>query len=85
MVLTAEKVNGVVVLKSVIYMRKMDEILADPAYRKVVKDPTSAVEHKIRGLLRSSGFSMEAQKTLMLHASRPPTLYGWQRTHLQDP
>ena len=46
-ILTAEKGNATVVLDQADYKKRVENLLEDPVYRKISKDPTSATERKL--------------------------------------
>ena len=43
-ILTADKGNATVVMDQADYKKKIKDLLEDPVYRKISKDPTSATE-----------------------------------------
>jgi hypothetical protein len=63
-ILLADKDNATVVLTSVEYNPKIDALLEDPAYRRLAKDPTEAVERKTILLLKKSSLAEEVCKRL---------------------
>jgi len=50
-ILPAEKGNATVVLNTSDYKQKISYILEDPAYRKLAKEPSDAIERKTTLLL----------------------------------
>ena len=78
--LPADKGNAMVVMDKVEYDRKMLDLLADPTYRKLKKDPTTKLEKKITDALkvleRKGDIITNQRKYLAPQYSSPPQLYG---------
>jgi len=53
-ILPADKGNATVVLNTSDYKQKISSLLDDPAYRKLAKDPTDAIERKTTLLLKKN-------------------------------
>lgn len=80
-VLAADKGNATVVMATRTYVNKMEELLANPAYRKVRRHSTGGVECRVGKLLKASGWSKEVHKSIGLYGSRPPRMYGLSKIH----
>ena len=87
-ILTADKGSATVVMNRSEYTEKIEDLLKDPVYRKITKDPTSATERKITRELKKLEQEKHITKTLMNRlkptASRPPKLYGLPKIHKSD-
>jgi len=70
-----------VVLNTSDYKQKVSSLLEDPAYRKLVKDPTDAIERKTTLLLKKSSLTEETRRQLCPAGSRPPRMYGLPKIH----
>ena len=79
-ILPADKGNATVIMDCTEYEKKMLDLLADPTYRRLKRDPTTKVEKRItEGLkaLESTGYiTVEQRKYLAPQYSSPPQLYG---------
>lgn len=84
-ILPADKGNTTVVLSADDYKAKIEQLLDDPAYTKLNKDPTAVKERKIRKVIdevsRSGGMSEGLAKRLKPSHSAPPRLYGVPKIH----
>jgi len=80
-ILPADKGNATVVLNTSYYKQKISSILEDPAYRKLAKDPTDAIERKTILLLKKSSLTEETRRQLRPADSRPPRMYGLPKIH----
>lgn len=83
-VLPADKGNAAVVLDSTTYKDKVTNLLSDPSYRKLDKDPTSRIENRTRTLLKRSELPTDIVKSLIPRSSVPPRLYGLPKIHKTD-
>jgi hypothetical protein len=70
-----------VVLNTSDYKQKISSLLEDPAYRKLAKDPTDAIEQKTTSLRRKSSLTEETRRQLSPAGSRPPGMYGLPKIH----
>jgi hypothetical protein len=73
-ILPADKGNATVVMNTVDYSKKMKELLNEPAYKILHKDPTSKIERKTATLIRKSGIPDDIIKKIIPTASVPPRL-----------
>jgi hypothetical protein len=62
-ILPADKGNATVVLNTSNYKQKITSLLEDPAYRKLAKDPTNAIERKTTLLLKKASLTEETPTT----------------------
>jgi hypothetical protein len=63
------------------YSHKIAAPLQNPAYRRLVKDPTETVERKTYLLLKRSTLAQEVCRRLRHTGARPPRLYGFPKIH----
>jgi hypothetical protein len=70
-----------VILNTSDYKQKIASLLEDPAYRKLMRDPTDSIERKTTSLLKKSILPEETYKQLRPTGSRPPRLYGLPKVH----
>ena len=67
------------------YEKQIQDLLADPVYQKVKKDPTPATERKmlqvIRELEKKDLIPINLALRLKPSASKPPKLYGLPKIH----
>ena len=84
-ILPADKGNTTVVLSAQQYSEKMNQLLDDPGYIKINKDPTAVKERQIRKAIdevcRSGSISEGLAKRLKPSHSTPPRLYGVPKIH----
>ena len=80
-ILPADKGNATVVLNTLDYKQKISSLLEDPAYRKLAKDPTDAIERKTTLLLKKSSLTEETCQQLCPAGSRPPRMYELPKIH----
>ena len=84
-VLPADKGNATVVMDATQYEEKIRDLLTDPIYRKVKRDPTAATERKVleevRRLEKKKLIPQALAMKLKPTASRPPKLYGLPKVH----
>lgn len=84
-ILPADKGNVTVVLSTEEYKRKVAELLNDPAYVKIQRDPTAVKERKMKQVIedirRSGDMSDELAKKLKPNHSTAPRLYGLPKVH----
>ncbi|KAG8224978.1 hypothetical protein J437_LFUL003356, partial [Ladona fulva] len=82
--LPADKGNATVIIRSEDYHKKILDILTDPSYAELKKDPTDSILRKTSALIRKSSIPTELHKTLLPQAPVPPRLYGLPKIHKQD-
>jgi len=63
------------------YSHKIGTFLRDPAYRRLVKDPTETVERKTSLLLKRSALAQEVCRRLRHAGTRPSRLYEFPKIH----
>ena len=84
-ILPADKGNATVVMDKVEYVKKMDLMLRDGAYKTLPRDPTSKVEAKIVKTLKqleARGYiSDKERRYLSPQCSPPPQIYGLPKIH----
>ncbi|KAJ4426524.1 hypothetical protein ANN_27338 [Periplaneta americana] len=80
-VLPADKGNATVFLSSTQYQEKIDQLLNDPAYKILKKDPTSSVERRTNQLIKKSSLRAESKQLVSPSGSIPPRLYGLPKIH----
>ena len=84
-ILPADKGNATVVMNRRDYDGKIETMLEDGTYKRLVKDPTAKIERKIDTTLKQVEKKGEIprQKRLHLtpHSSAPPQLYGLPKVH----
>ncbi|KAJ4437895.1 hypothetical protein ANN_13834 [Periplaneta americana] len=71
-VLPADKENASVVMESNTYHEKILELLADPSYKTLSREPTSSIEKRTTTLLKKANLPAEVTKSLTPHSTRPP-------------
>jgi hypothetical protein len=81
MVLLTDKGNVTVVVDTIKYNEMIAALLEDQAYRKLKKDPTESVEHKVLLLLKKSSISEMVCQQLWPQGLRPLRLYGLPKIH----
>ncbi|XP_071447161.1 uncharacterized protein [Hetaerina americana] len=80
-VLKADKGNATVLLNTMDYHRKVQQLLQDPAYRTITRDPTDALVRKTTTLIKKSLPGSEANRNLVPLAPVPPRHYGLPKIH----
>ena len=84
-ILPADKGNATVVMDAVEYERKMTNLLEDPIYKRVKRDPTVATERKVlkevRELEKKELIPRNLGTRLKPSASTSPKLYGLPKIH----
>ncbi|KAJ4430702.1 hypothetical protein ANN_19293 [Periplaneta americana] len=80
-VLPADEGNATVLLSSTQYQEKIDQLLNDPAYKILKKDPTSSVERRTNQLIKKSSLRTESKRLVSPSGSIPPRLYGLPKIH----
>ena len=84
-ILPADKGNATVVMNRTEYVSKMNQMLEDPTYTKLKKDPTIKIETRVGKELRSlqdGGYiSRKERKYLTPQCSNPPQIYGLPKIH----
>jgi len=65
-----------VILNTSDYKQKISSLLEDPAYRKLAKHPTDAIERKTKLLLKKPSLTEETRRQMCPVGSRPPRIYG---------
>ncbi|XP_069673690.1 uncharacterized protein [Periplaneta americana] len=80
-VLPVDKGNGTVLLSSTQYQEKINQLLNDPAYKILKKDPTSSVERRTNQLIKKSSLRAESKRLVSPSGSIPPRLYGLPKIH----
>jgi hypothetical protein len=73
-ILPADKGNATVVLNTTDYKHKISSLIEEPAYRKLTKDSTEAIERKTILLLKKGSLTENTRRQLSPAGSRPPTL-----------
>ena len=88
MILRADKGKATVVLDKAEYTRKIQEMLDDPTYKAVRKDPTIKVEKRIADTLtrleRDGSIMKELRRRLTPQFSSSPQLYGLPKVHKEN-
>ena len=83
-ILTADKGNATVVMDQTDYKKKIEDLLEDPVYRKISKDPTSATERKItkelKDLEQKKLISKDQMNRLSLLQADPPNSMVYRRS-----
>jgi hypothetical protein len=82
-ILPADKGNATVVLNTTDYKHTISSLIEEPAYRKLTKEPTEAIERKTIRLLNKASLTDSTRRQLCPAGSRPPTLYGLPKIHKQ--
>ncbi|XP_071442881.1 uncharacterized protein [Hetaerina americana] len=80
-VLPADKGNATVLLNAEDYHRKIQELLHDPTYRTIPRDPTDSIVRKTIALIKKSLPTSERNSSLVPQAPAPPRLYGLPKIH----
>ena len=87
-ILPADKGNATVIMDTAKYEKKIEDLLDDPIYKKVKKDPTPATERKVLGVIRELEKKDLIPRNLAARlkpsASKPPKLYGLPKTRKKD-
>jgi hypothetical protein len=68
-------------MNTIDYSKKMKELLNEPSYKILHKDPTSKIERKTAILIRKSGIPDDIIKKIIPTSSVPPRLYGLPKIH----
>ena len=88
MILPADKGNATVVMKKSEYTEKMSNMLQEPVYKKLRRDPTKGTEEKVtvalRSLLKEHRIGKRRFDQLKPSWSYPPRLYGLPKIHKPD-
>jgi hypothetical protein len=80
-ILPADKGNATVILNTTDYKQKISTMLQEPAYKKLKKDPTAAIERTTTRLLKRCPITEETRRQLAPSGSKPPRLYGLPKIH----
>ncbi|XP_074035217.1 uncharacterized protein [Leptinotarsa decemlineata] len=82
-ILPADKGNATVVLNTIDYESKMMKLLEDPAYKKIVRDPTTYLEKTTKTAINNSPIDDEIKRHLIPRekSSKCPKLYGLPKVH----
>lgn len=88
-ILKADKTNKTVIMNSVDYENKMNDILNDKKTYKLVKlDPTNTYQKKNNDLIKSwqhnDYISPSLAKSLITHNAVPPKIYGLPKLHKEN-
>ncbi|XP_071440817.1 uncharacterized protein [Hetaerina americana] len=80
-VLKADTGKATILLNTMDYHRKVQQLLQDAAYRTITRDPTDALVRKTTTLIKKSLPGSEANRNLVPQAPVPPRLYGLPKIH----
>ena len=87
MILTADKGVVLVIIDKTDYIKKAEELLNKPTYKKIPEDPTSRQKTKLINLLKNikveGGLSEEAYKRMYPTGAGSPKFYGLPKIHNQ--
>ena len=85
-ILPADKGNATVVMKSEDYNTKMEQLLDDPNYKRVSKDPTTYLEKTTKSKIKNSPIDEDLKKKLISRekSSRCPKFYGLPKIHKEE-
>ena len=85
MILTADKGVSIVVLDREEYIKKADELLSQPSYKKISTDPTNRYKSKLITLLKKikteGGMDEVTYRRLYPTGASPPKFYGLPKVH----
>ena len=85
MIITADKGMSLVVMDTVEYKKKAEELLQQPTYQPIPTDPTSKYKNKLISMLKSikaeGGISEAVYKRLYPTEAGSPKLYGLPKIH----
>ena len=85
LVLTAEKGVAMVVIDKEDYIHKAKELLGQPAYRKLDKDPTNRIKakpiRKLRTIKKETRLEESTYKNMYPTSCVPPKFYELPKTH----
>ncbi|XP_071440436.1 uncharacterized protein [Hetaerina americana] len=82
-VLKADEGNAIVLLNTMDYHRKVQDLLQDPEHRTITRDPTEALVRETTSLIKKSLASSEANRNLVPQAPVPPRLYWLPKIHTE--
>ena len=84
-VLTADKGVAMVVMDRQDYINKAEELLTQPAYRTIPRDPTNKIKAqlitKLRRIKRENNLGEGTYKAMYLTGCIPPKFYGLPKIH----
>ena len=87
-VLTADKGVAMVVMDRQDYINKSNNLLAQPAYRPIPKDPTNKIKAKLITILRKvkqeTGLDNNTYKCMYPMGCNVPKFYGLPKIHKPD-
>ena len=85
MILTADKGVSIVVLDKEEYIKKADELLSQPSYKKISTHPTNRYKNKLITLLKKikteGGMDDVTYRRLYPTGASPPKFYGLPKVH----
>lgn len=73
-----------VILNTSPYKEKTCDLLEDPSYKKLTRDPTKSIVHCTNTMINSSGLPDEFKKSLRQKALAAPRIYGLPKIHKED-
>ncbi|XP_049964591.1 uncharacterized protein LOC126485030 [Schistocerca serialis cubense] len=80
-VVQADKGNATVVLDTTDYNRRMEDILAEPIYKKLQGDPTAKVIKTTQALLKHSRINFDKARRFIPQVTQAPRIYGVPKPH----
>ena len=83
LVLPADKGNAAVIMELETYREKMIELLSDPDYVVLKKDPTSSIMRKTNEMIKKSSITEEIKRKISPKPGIPPRIYGLPKIHKQ--
>ena len=85
MILTADKGVSLVVMDTVEYKKKAEELLQQPTYQPIPTDPTSKYKNKLISMLKTikaeGGISEAVYRRLYPTGAGSPEVYGQPKIH----
>lgn len=84
MVLPADKGNATVVMKAADYHNKMQNLLEDPAYEKLSKNPIQSITKTINEAIKRSSLDDKLKKTCQQSIPTLPRIYGLPKIHKDE-
>ena len=80
-VLRADKGNATVILNTETYNRKIEELLIEPTYKLLKRNPTERFSNKTKELVKKSSIPENMHWMVLSKAPKTPTFYGLPKIH----
>ncbi|XP_046387506.1 uncharacterized protein LOC124157076 [Ischnura elegans] len=80
-ILPADNGNATVLMKTLDYQEKMQELLTNNSYKRIPRDPMDSISRKTIKLIKEAGIPLETARHLRAEAPVPPRIYGLPKIH----